>query len=251
MDSISILCDEFSHLPTEKQDEEIGKLFILLGGIRIRRDYNESEEDFRNRTFAKGLGNLPDDSEYEGDFFENRIIPSLIDDFKRSSVNTQEKLMDKLSELTDGLSIKRRSNESERRYRVRFYSKLLSKLPPGSESEMVEFARGVDDSDEESDRESDEDDTEEESEEESSSTRSDRGFNRSLSFKSKGYGRRREDRDSVSEGGSVSADDLGGDTEPVEVVEWNDGRKKAGFNPKLKSKGNPGPKSKPTNRGRR
>ncbi|WCJ41742.1 hypothetical protein M5689_022588 [Euphorbia peplus] len=229
----------------KKQDEEIRKLFILLGGIQIRRDYIESEGDFRNRTFTKGLEKLPEDSEYEGDFFENRIIPSLIDDFKESSLNTQNKLMDKLSELTDGLSIKRRSDESEKRYRVRFYSKLLSELPPGSKSEMVEFTRGVDDSDEESDGESDEDDTEEES----SSTRSDRGFNRRRSFKSKGYGRRRDE--SVSEGGSVSEDGSGGDTEPLEVAEWNDGRKKAGLNPKLKLKGNPAPKSKPITRGHR
>ncbi|XP_065867894.1 uncharacterized protein [Euphorbia lathyris] len=243
MDYFSIFSDEFSHLPTEKQDEEIGKLFILLGGIRIRRDYKESDEDFRIRTFLKGLEKLPDDSEYEGEFFENRIIPSLIDDFKESSVDTQEKLMDKVSELTDGLSIKRKSDESERRYRIRFYSKLLRKLPEGSEFEMVEFARQMDESDEESEGESDEDDSVEDSEEESTSTRSDRGLYRSRSFRSKGYAKRREK--SVSEGGSVSEEDLGGDTEPVEIVEWNDGRKKAGFNPKLKLKGNPSPKSKP------
>ncbi|WCJ41739.1 hypothetical protein M5689_022585 [Euphorbia peplus] len=178
MDSFSILCDEFSRLPTEKQDEEIWKLFILLRGSE---EVIMKVKDFRNRTFAKGLEKLPEDSEYEGDFFKNQIIPSLIDDFKESLVNTQEKLMDKLSELTDGLSIKRRSDEREKRYRVRFHSKLMSELPPGSESEIGEFVRGVDDSDEESDGESDEDDTEEES----SSTHSDCGFNRRRIFKPK------------------------------------------------------------------
>ncbi|WCJ41744.1 hypothetical protein M5689_022590 [Euphorbia peplus] len=237
MDYFSILCDEFSCLSTEKQDEELGKLFNVLGGIRTKRHRQESDKDFRNRTFAEGLAKLPEDSEYEGEFFQNRIVPSLIDHFKESTEDTQQKLIGQLFKLTDGLSIIRISEDCKLRYMIRYYSKLLRTILPGFERVMVGFAKGVDKSDEKSDGESDEDDSEEESDDKYTSAPSD--DSPSWSFKSKGKERKRDEL--VPKASSSKLHGLQNCTSPIVKVEWNDGQKKAGLNPNLTFKTKHGP----------
>ncbi|WCJ40056.1 hypothetical protein M5689_020991 [Euphorbia peplus] len=134
----SILYDELRRMRTEKLDEEI-RNFLTLLGAPITRDDDESDEDFNNRSFKMAFEMLPLDSQFEREFLENRIIPSLVEDFEDSSVDKQKRLMHKLSELTDGLSVKRKSDESEDDFRIRFYSRLLPTLLHESKDKMIKF----------------------------------------------------------------------------------------------------------------
>ncbi|WCJ41745.1 hypothetical protein M5689_022591 [Euphorbia peplus] len=106
MDQFPFIWHQINSLPTRKQDEEIGKLFIILGGIRITRFPNESDNRFRKRTFRILLKKLPSDSKYIEDFFRNLTVPSLITDFKdlddQEESDDEEETDEAESEGTEG-----------------------------------------------------------------------------------------------------------------------------------------------------
>lgn len=138
--TILFLCDEFSLLPIEIQNEEIGNLITQADGIRISQICGDTAQEFRIKIFERGLSYLPDESEYKRKFFENRIVPSLTENFRDWSIDTQERLLNKLYDVTNERMV-RRSGMDDRRFRCRSYSTLLGRIPAGFEHDMVKFAR--------------------------------------------------------------------------------------------------------------
>ncbi|XP_025015396.1 uncharacterized protein LOC112536769 [Ricinus communis] len=67
------LVNRFKNLPVNIQEQEIKYLSILLGGATIDKLEDESDDDYRVRSFDEMLAQLPDDSPYP-DAFTNTYL---------------------------------------------------------------------------------------------------------------------------------------------------------------------------------